>query len=54
MHLVAELRRIKKLAALTFGSYTQFRRIFRCAQQLVQISRNISLVGPCRKHYLKS
>ena len=25
--------------------YTQFRQIFRCAQQLVQISRHISLVG---------
>ena len=25
--------------------YTQFRQIFRCAQQLVQISRHISLVA---------
>ena len=32
----------QKLAALTFGSDIIFRQIFRCAQQLVQISRHIS------------
>ena len=35
-------KRIRKLAALTFGSDIIFRQIFRCAQQLVQISRHIS------------
>ena len=44
--------RIKKLAVLTFGSDIHFRPIFRCAQQLVQISRHISLLGSFRTHYV--